>query len=331
MKNYKKGKKSREDNRVKKSKWNKQEKTMGGMSGIYTDLALEERERFQKNIEIDGVKIDRKYDRELELTTTVVDIVSQNGSKTMGKPKGRYITMESNFFKSTGMEIKEKISYQLAEHIFNLLGKDKAGSVLIIGLGNAKATPDALGPKVAEMIQIKNNIYCISPGVLAQTGMETYSIIKGVVSQINPDIIIAIDSLAARNVRRVTTTIQLADTGIIPGSGVGNHRLGLNKESLGKKVIALGVPMVVSSATIVNDTMEKLLQILATVKKTDELSGLFGTYSAQEKYQLFEELLSEETEQMFVTPKDVDEIVENLSRVIAHSLNYFCEKMINNQ
>ena len=157
--------------------------------------------------------------------------------------------------------------------------------------------------------------------------METYSIIKGIVDQTQPDLVIAIDSLAARNVRRVTTTIQLADTGIIPGSGIGNHRKGLDKDSLGCKVIAIGVPMVVSGATIVNDTMEKLIRILSSFGKNNSMSQIFDHYTYKEKYQLFEELLSEETEQMFVTPKDVDEIVENLSRIISHGLNRFCDSL----
>jgi spore protease len=211
-----------------------------------------------------------------------------------------------------------------------MLQKKKVKNVLIAGLGNSLATPDALGPKTAENIVTGNNVYCISPGVLAQTGMETYSIIKGIVGEINPDLIIAIDSLAARNVRRVTTTIQLTDTGITPGSGIGNHREGLNRDSLGRMVIAIGVPMVVSGATIVNDTMEKLLHILSGVEKTNAMSNIFSQYNSQEKYQLFEELLSEETEQMFVTPKDVDEIVDNLSKIIAYAINKFCSDFINN-
>jgi len=154
--------------------------------------------------------------------------------------------------------------------------------------------------------------------VLAQTGMETFSIVKGITAQMKPDIIIAIDSLAARNVRRITTTIQLTDTGITPGSGIGNHRKGLNEQSLNTKVIAIGVPMVVSGATIVNDTMEKLLEILASHNQNNK------DYTSDEKYQLFEELLSEDTEQMFVTPKDIDEIVDNLSKIIACGINMFC-------
>jgi len=154
--------------------------------------------------------------------------------------------------------------------------------------------------------------------------METFSIVKGITAQMKPDIIIAIDSLAARNVRRITTTIQLTDTGITPGSGIGNHRKGLNEQSLNTKVIAIGVPMVVSGATIVNDTMEKLLEILASHNQNNSISNIFKDYTSDEKYQLFEELLSEDTEQMFVTPKDIDEIVDNLSKIIACGINMFC-------
>lgn len=296
---------------------------------IYTDLALEERERFNRNVEIEGVKIEKQHDKKLNMTTTVVNIFNEKGAEAMGKPEGSYITMETRLLKNPDEDTRIVIAEQLANHILQMTKKQKPKNILIVGLGNSQATPDALGPKTAENIITGENVYCISPGVLAQTGMETYSIVKGIVNEVNPDLIIAIDSLAARNVRRITTTIQLTDTGITPGSGIGNHRKGLNEESLGKKVIAIGVPMVVSGATIVNDTMEKLLAILASFESTNSMSNILEKYSSQEKYELFEELLSEETEQMFVTPKDVDEIVDNLSKTIAHSLNEFCSKFIN--
>lgn len=291
---------------------------------IYTDLALEERERFNKNVEIDGVAINKETDKELKMITTTVEIINNKGAKAMGKPKGKYITMESNLLKIEDENIRNKIGDRMAEILKEIHPKAKKEKILVVGLGNAFATPDALGPKVAQEIIIGDNILCIAPGVLAQTGMETYSIIKGIVAEENPDLIIAIDSLAARNVSRVTSTIQIADTGIIPGSGVGNHRMGLNKDTLGKKVIAIGVPMVVSGATIVNDTMEKLLSILASVRKDNPMSNIFSNYTSQEKYELFEELLSEDTEQMFVTPKDVDGIVNNLSKIVAYGINSFC-------
>lgn len=297
---------------------------------IYTDLALEERERFKRNVEIEGVKIKKQYDKEMNMTTTVVDIINNHGADAMGKPQGSYITMETRLLKNSDENTRKTIASHVSEYLCQMAENENVKNVLIVGLGNSQATPDALGPKTAAKIIMNDNIYCIAPGVLAQTGMETYSIIKGIVAEINPDMIIAIDSLAARNVRRVTTTIQLTDTGITPGSGIGNHRKGLNEQSLGTKVIAIGVPMVVSGATIVNDTMEKLLNILSSVEKSNSISNIFEKYSEQEKYQLFEELLSEDTEQMFVTPKDIDEIVDNLSRIIAEALNKFCGKMINN-
>lgn len=296
-------------------------------TSIYTDLALEERERFKGDVEIEGVKINKEFENELKMLTTVVSILNENGAEAMGKPKGSYITMETRFLKNTDEMIKNEIASRLVHHLNEMTEKSKPKKILIVGLGNSKATPDALGPRVAAKINIKENIFCIAPGVLAQTGMETYSIINGIVRENNPDVIIAVDSLAARNLRRVTTTIQIADTGITPGSGIGNHRKGLNQESLGKKVIAVGVPMVVSGATIVNDTMEKLLNILASVNNSDGMARVLGRYSYQEKYQLFEELLSEDTEQVFVTPKDVDEIVENLSETIAEALNKYCAEI----
>lgn len=294
---------------------------------IYTDLALEERERFERNVEIKGVEIKNNFDKNINMKTTVVDIVNEEGAQVMGKPVGSYITMESRILKEPKERERRNIAKELAKHLSAILKEEHIKSVLIVGLGNKLATPDALGPRTVEEIIPGEKVYCIAPGVLAQTGMETFDIIKGIVGEVNPDIVIAIDSLAARNVRRITTTIQITDTGITPGAGIGNHRKGLNKENLGKKVIAIGVPMVVSGATIVNDTMENLIKILSKINN-HSVANLFKDYTREEKYQLFEELLSEETEQMFVTPKDVDEIVENLSVTIAHGLNEFCRQAL---
>ena len=241
---------------------------------IYTDLALEERERFKRNIEISGVKIDKNYNKELFMTTTDVEIFNENGAKSMGKPIGSYVTMETRLFKEDDLERQNIFAKEIANHMEEMTKNQNIKKILIVGLGNSKATPDSLGPKVAEQIEILPNVYCLAPGVLAQTGMETFSIVKGITAQMKPDIIIAIDSLAARNVRRITTTIQLTDTGITPGSGIGNHRKGLNKQSLNTKVIAIGVPMVVSGATIVNDTMEKLLEILASHNQNNSISNI---------------------------------------------------------
>lgn len=289
----------------------------------YTDLALEEREKFEKNVEIEGVAVKKTHNRELKMTTTLVNIQTAKGADIMGKPKGHYITMETVYIKEADEEKQARIIEELVKNINILIRANvgKKGKVLVVGLGNSQATPDALGPRTVSMVEVKDNIYCIAPGVLAQTGMETQSIIKGIVKEMKPDLILAIDSLAARSTRRVTTTIQLTDTGIKPGSGVGNHRAGLDRENLGTTVIAIGVPMVVNSVTIVNDTMNKLINLLSQAESKNCLSDMFGEFSEEEKYQLFEEIMSDDMEKMYVTPKDVDEIVDNLSRIIASSIN----------
>ena len=295
---------------------------------IYTDLALEERERFKRDVEIKGVAIEKYEDEKLAMTTTIVDILDRNGARAMGKPEGTYITMETRKLKEIDKKIREEIGCRLGNNLIDMAKHQKVKKILVVGLGNSRATPDALGPKTAEAINIGENVYCIAPGVLAQTGLETFTIIKGIVEQAEPDLLIVVDSLAARNVRRVTTTIQLTDTGIIPGSGIGNHRQALNEETLGVKVLAVGVPMVVSSATIVYDTMEKLLNIIKMSGREDTFTNIFEMYNESEKYQLLEELLSEDTEQMFVTPKDVDELVDNLSKILAFGINKFCSQVI---
>lgn len=297
------------------------------MKNIYTDLALEERESLRQRKHIEGVKMQCEKVHQLKMTTTIVDILNSKGEETLKKPKGTYITMESGKFKDIDENIRKQTAHKLSYYLNNMIENKKIRSVLVVGLGNSLATPDALGPKTVDNINVDEHIYCIAPGVMSQTGMETYDIIKGIVAEVNPEIVIVIDSLAARNVRRITTTIQLTNTGIIPGSGIGNHRKGINSHTLNRKVIAIGVPMVVSGATIVKDTMENLIDILSHVPQ-NAVAKMFEDYDENEKYQLFEELLSKETEQMFVTPKDVDEIVENLSKTIAHGINEFCSQAL---
>ncbi len=210
--------------------------------------------------------------------------------------------------------------------------------MLIVGLGNRKVTPDALGPYVVDNLNITRHIFreygkyamgeekaesvsAIAPGVMAQTGMETVEIIRGVVKETNPDFIIAIDALAARNSRRLNRTIQVADTGIHPGSGVGNQRNAITKETVGIPVIAIGVPTVVDAATIVNDTMENFLQALEESETLKGVGLVLQGYNAAEKYELVRQLISPHLNGMFVTPKDIDETVKRISYTISESLN----------
>ena len=242
----------------------------------------------------------------------------------MGKPVGTYITMEAPNMSVPDEGYHREISEKLAEHLRTLMGEGEK-SVLIVGLGNRDVTPDALGPYVVQNVRITrhlireygaaslgeeqmNPISGIVPGVMAQTGMETVEIVKGVVKQTHPDLIIAVDALAARSTRRLNRTIQVTDTGINPGSGVGNHRNGLNRQVIGIPVIAIGVPTVVDAATIVNDTMENLIN---TMDEKD----------TAEKYHMIKEMIPSHLNTMFVTPKDIDETVKRLSYTISEGLN----------
>lgn len=311
---------------------------------IRTDLALEEKERFESdNVEVQGVVLEEEYDEESEVRVSRVRIETEKGAKIMGKPVGTYLTLEAPNLAVPDEGYHREISEKLAEFIQELLenrgvaGKEDL-SVLIVGLGNRQVTPDALGPYVVDNLCVTRHIVkeygkyamgmehanlvsAIIPGVMGQTGMETVEIVKGVVAETKPDIVIAIDALAARNSKRLNRTVQIADTGIHPGSGVGNHRNGLTEETLGVPVIGIGVPTVVDAATIVNDTMENLIQALETSEVLKGVGDVLRTYNAAEKYELVKELISPHLNGMFVTPKDVDEMVKQISYTISEGLN----------
>lgn len=296
---------------------------MVGSYRIRTDLALEATERFtEENVEIRGVEVREEYDDEKDVRTTVVKITTENGAKTMGRPQGNYITIEAPNLSVADEDYHREISEILAYHLGQLIDLDKEQSILVVGLGNQAVTADSLGPHVVENLHMTRHIIReyglkstgqeklhrtsgIIPGVMAQTGMETSEIVQGVVAETKPDLVIAVDALAARSVRRLNRTIQITDTGITPGSGVGNHRNGLTEENLKVKVIGIGVPTVVDAATIVHDSMAHLLEAL------DE----------SEQKEFLEEMISPHLYSMFVTPKDVDETVKYLSFTISEGLN----------
>ena len=311
---------------------------------IRTDLALEEKERFESDqVEVQGVVLEEEYDKEREIRVTTVRIETENGAKTMGKPVGTYLTIEAPNLSSPDEGIHREVSEELAKYLTEVMGKiipenEHDKKVLVIGLGNRQATPDALGPYVADNLNVTRHIVkeygkyaaleemncvvsAIVPGVMAQTGMETAEIIKGVVRETRPDLLIVVDALAARNSRRLNRTIQIADTGINPGSGVGNYRNAITKETIGVPVIAIGVPTVVDAVTIVNDTMENLLSALETSESLKGVGLVLGGYSEAEKYELIKELIAPNLNSMFMTPKDIDETVKRLSYTISEGLN----------
>lgn len=307
---------------------------------IHTDLALEEKERFEADhVEVQGVAVEEDYDEEREIRITKVRIKTEKGARIMGKPVGTYITMEAPNLVVPDEEYHREISEELAKYMKELIKLDKEDYVvLVVGLGNRQVTPDALGPHVADNLAITRHIVreygkyamgvekahmtsAIVPGVMAQTGMETLEIVRGIVRETNPDLVIAVDALAARNSKRLNRTIQIADTGINPGSGVGNHRNGINKDTIGVPVIAIGVPTVVDAATIVNDTMENLIMALETSETLKGVGVVLQGYNATEKYELIKELISPHLNGMFVTPKDIDETIKRIGYTISEGLN----------
>lgn len=307
---------------------------------IHTDLALEEKERFESDhVEVQGVILEEEYDKEREIRITKVKIETEKGARAMGKPVGTYITMEAPNMAVPDEEYHREISEELAKYIKELIKIEKEDYVVLVaGLGNRQVTPDALGPHVVDNLAITRHIVkeygkyamgedavhmtsAIVPGVMAQTGMETLEIIKGIVKETKPDLVIAVDALAARNSKRLNRTIQIADMGINPGSGVGNHRNGITEETIGVPVIAIGVPTVVDAATIVNDTMENLIAALETSETLKGVGVVLQGYNATEKYELIKELISPHLNGMFVTPKDIDETIKRIGYTISEGLN----------
>lgn len=292
-----------------------------------TDLALEIREKYENdNVEISGVKIKEEYLSNKKIKVSIVDIVNEHGAYIMQRDMGRYITIE-NLLGDKGAHLdKEGLKETLVRHLQELTKDIESKKILVVGLGNKDVTPDSLGPLVTEQIFVTRhlikeygndfqeenkieNIAAIAPGVMGQTGMEAKEIIKAIVNDMDINLVIVIDALAARSVYRLNTTIQLTNTGISPGSGVGNNRKALNSDSLGIPVIAIGVPTVVDAYTIVNDMLENFM----------EKQG----FNSEEISSFNQEIRTENIINMFVTPKDIDEAVKDISRIIADSINEF--------
>lgn len=284
---------------------------------IRTDLALEAREMIdekcskrmdERDALPDGMQVTT---RETEyILITDIEIETDEASKVIGKKKGRYITLELKNPLLDTNELQENTCKSLAEeikHFLELLGISEP-KIMVAGLGNRNITADSLGPKVTDKIvvtrHVKNmkdididerlgNICAIAPGVMGITGIETGEIIKGMLKTVKPDILLVIDALASRKTSRVNATIQISDSGIVPGSGVGNHRMELSKEVLGIPVLAIGVPTVVDAATLVKD-------ILGTEEKPE---------------------IKEDYGNMIVTPKNIDIAIERMSDVISAGIN----------
>lgn len=313
---------------------------------VRTDLALEERESFSgEGGEISGVSLREWHDEKSSVKLTEVKILDEQGEQAMGKPQGTYLTLEADQLAQKDDDYHEEVSEELARQIRKLIynltedpGKSHTLRILAAGLGNPSVTPDALGPRVAEHLQVTRHLemqygsgFCaerklpvisaIVPGVMAQTGMETAEILTGIIRETKPDLLIAVDALAARSIRRLGTTIQLTDTGIHPGSGVGNHRHSLTRDSLGIPVLAIGVPTVVGAAAIVHDTAGAMIQALAGSRATRGMGDFLRDLSSDEQYNLIRELLEPEFGSFYVTPPNVDEQIGWLSFTISEGIH----------
>ena len=294
---------------------------------MYTDLAVEIQEECSgRQGEIPGVVLEQYKEDGKGIRVTKIQIQTADGAKRMGRPIGNYMTLESANKEHSDEHSDKNLSGTklpdtnlLASYINELL-PSSAHSFLIVGLGNANMTADALGPLTIEkMAQSGMASYTsmIVPGVFAQTGMESCEIIQGIVQQTSPDCIITIDALAARSAFRLGTTVQLTDTGIRPGSGVGNARKGITKENMKIPVIAIGIPTVVSAAAIVSDAMDSLKQI----GYNETILGSIAMLDKEEYYQLISEVFAPELGSLFVMPKNLDEELDTMSSLLAASLS----------
>ena len=287
---------------------------MLGTYKIRTDLAVEARERFtEDNVEVRGVEVQEDYNEEKDIRTTVVKITTENGARAMGRPQGTYITIESEGLSAPDEDYHREVSEELSRHLRQLIGLEKEKSVLIVGLGNPGITADSLGPEVIGNLhmtrhlireyglkstekQILHAISGIVPGVMGQTGMETSEIVEGVVEITRPDVVIAVDALAARNTRRLNRTIQITDTGITPGSGVGNARPKIDRQTMGVPVVSIGVPTVVDAMTLAADLLGR------------EEAGM-------------EEEISPRGEPMVVTPREIDLLIDRAAKLVSMAIN----------
>ena len=303
-----------------------------------TDLAIETREAYKKATQMDIPGVEVTSDEKDDVKITRVKVVSEEGANEIGKPVGNYITLEVPKIEEDDPDVNEKIYKILAKELKSIIGDNKNDAVLVVGLGNSNVTPDALGPKVISYLEVTRHIIefapeyltkpvrsvsAISPGVLGTTGIETSEIIRGVIDRVKPDLVIAIDALASRKLERISTTIQIADTGINPGSGVGNKRIPLSRETLGIPVIAIGVPTVVDAATMANDTIELMLE---NIQKMGSQNGVnydkINDMEQDEKYNMIKQVLTPYVGDLVVTPKEIDAIIGNVSEVVAHGINY---------
>lgn len=318
------------------------------MENVRTDLALEAREIYKQEhkgeSDIDGIEVLEEQDGDIKVTT--VKVKTEGGAEKLGKPVGNYITIDIPDFTAYDGGLMDNMSNVVAEVLARLIDVNNEKTTLVVGLGNWQVTPDALGPKVTQKIMVTRHlktvmpeaiddsvtpVCSIAPGVLGVTGVETVEIIKGVVERVKPDLVICIDALAARSSKRVNATIQIGDTGISPGAGVGNNRKRINEDNLGVKVIAIGVPTVIDAVTIANDTIDSVIDsLISSSGEGSDFYKMLKSMDRNEKAHLIKEVLScDALGEMIVTPKDIDLVIESLAKIIANGINMAVQPEMN--
>ena len=308
------------------------------MYNFRTDLASERRDIYKKankiENEIDGIESEEEEINE-NIKIERVKITNEAGEKAIGKPIGNYVTIDIKKLKIAQDEEIEKAAEILSKELKKIvdLHVDSKGEVLVVGLGNIYVTPDSLGPKVINEIEVTRHIIkylpqyveegtrmvsAISPGVLGTTGIETVEILKGIVQNIKPKMLIVIDALASRSIERISSTVQISDTGIVPGAGVGNVRNEISIKTLGIPVIAIGIPTVVETAVLVNDSLDLFIEKLQDESKSNEY---LNRLKEEDNYEEIKEALLPNDYNLIVTPKEIDDLIENMKDIVAKGIN----------
>lgn len=309
------------------------------MKDFRTDLALERRDLYMKanhiEKEVDGIETEEEKIGD-NIITTRVKVLNENGENAIQKPIGNYITIDIKNLRISSPEEIQTASEAVTKELKKLIEKhvQHQEPILVVGLGNIYVTPDSLGPKVINEIDITRHLIeympevidentravsAVSPGVLGTTGIETQEILKGIIDNIKPKLVIIIDALASRSIERISSSIQLADTGIVPGAGVGNTRKELTEHSLGVPVIAMGIPTVVDAATIAADSLTLFIQKVQEEAKSNEF---LNQLQEEDKYEMIKEVLQPEDYNLIVTPKEIDDLIENMKDVVARGINF---------
>lgn len=307
------------------------------MYNFRTDMAVERNEIYKKQNSlaegIDGIENANKIIKDIEISK--VKITNENGANALGKPVGNYITLDVKEIKNADEERIEEIAEIMADELRTVIGEHVSDTddILVVGLGNRYVTPDALGPKVVPKIEVTRHILeympkimpedtrpvsAISPGVLGITGIETMEILNGIVQNIKPKMLIVIDALATRKLERISSSIQIADTGIVPGAGVNNARKEISINTLGIPVIAIGIPTVVDLATITNDCINIFIENLQQKAMSN---STLNELKEKDNYEEIKEALIPKDYNMIVTPKEIDKLIDNMSEIVARGIN----------